>query len=196
VKKKEKKLLEFAYCRARDKPSDINMHVPRLRQFAEQCEHVTEFGVRHGVSTTALLAGAVSGKLQRLVSYDHKLWGRENDLRDLAPDVFKFVKKSTLEINIAPTDMLFIDSRHTYSQLSYELLRGYDKVRRWIALHDTRLFGHRDESMVKGPGLLLAVREFLAANMDWFVAEHYEYNNGFTVLSRNSKDRPSIIMEI
>jgi len=196
VKKKEKRKLEFAYCRARDEPSDINMHVPRLRQLAEQCEHVTEFGVRYGVSTAALLAGCVNGKLRRLVSYDHQAWGSEVKLEALAPDVFTFVKRSTLKTQIGPTDMLFIDTRHTYAQLTHELAACHRHVNRWIALHDTRLFANRDESMKKGPGLLRAVREFLEANGKWFVAEHYEYNNGFTVLSRNSKDKPSIFMEI
>ncbi len=36
-------------------PSDINEHLPVLKKYAEQCDHVTEMGVRYIVSTFALV---------------------------------------------------------------------------------------------------------------------------------------------
>ena len=38
-------------------PSDINEHLPTLKKYAEECEHITEMGVRWVVSTYALLMG-------------------------------------------------------------------------------------------------------------------------------------------
>ena len=39
-------------CRER---SDINEHLPTLYEYACKCKHITEMGVRTGVSTTAFL---------------------------------------------------------------------------------------------------------------------------------------------
>ena len=55
-------------------PSDIFEHLPTLRRYAGQCEHVTELGVRTVVSTWALLAGLqeceVEGGVKALLSVD------------------------------------------------------------------------------------------------------------------------------
>ena len=53
------------YERARSTPSDINEHCETLRRLASECEHATEFGMRHGVSTVALLAGSLDGGSRR-----------------------------------------------------------------------------------------------------------------------------------
>ena len=49
-------LLEFSYNFACTNRSDINEHIPVLTEYANSCEHVTEFGTRTGVSTWAWLA--------------------------------------------------------------------------------------------------------------------------------------------
>ena len=49
--------LEIKYNELCVTPSDINEHLPTLKVYAEQCEHVTEMGVRGIVSTYALLMG-------------------------------------------------------------------------------------------------------------------------------------------
>lgn len=54
---------------------------------------------------------------------------------------FCFIQASTLDIEIDETDLLFIDTQHTYAQLIAELRKHHSKVRRWIALHDTMIFG-------------------------------------------------------
>jgi hypothetical protein len=46
-------LIEIKYRNACDEVSDINEHIPVLKRYADMCEHVTEFGVRSGVSTWA-----------------------------------------------------------------------------------------------------------------------------------------------
>jgi len=46
--------------------SSINEHLPTLRSYAKKVSHVTEFGVRAGISTIGLLSGAP----KKMISYD------------------------------------------------------------------------------------------------------------------------------
>jgi hypothetical protein len=161
--------------------SDINEHLPVLKSYAEQCEHVTEFGVRDIVSTWGLLAG----KPKKLISYDIKLPGGDvYAVRAVASAVgvkWEFVLGSTLEVEIVETDLLFIDSLHTYEQLKAELERHSEKVKKWIILHDTVAYGTVGENGDKG--LWPAVEEFVVAGK-WRVLERRTNNNGLTVLER------------
>lgn len=175
-------VLADLFAMARDTPSDINEHCRTLRELAEQCEHVTEFGMRGGVSTVALLAGSITGKLKRLVSYDTVPTHAAKQLRAVAPDVFRFVHASSLTATIEETDLLFIDTLHTEAQLLGELTRHHTRVRRWIAMHDTVLYGENGED--GGPGLLPALVKFLESNPDWITWKHYPNNNGLTVLAK------------
>jgi hypothetical protein len=46
-------------------PSDINEHIPALVEYASECEHITEMGVRAITSTWAFLGAAPN----KLISY-------------------------------------------------------------------------------------------------------------------------------
>lgn len=112
---------------------------------------VIEFGMRHGVSTVALL----SGQPKRMVSYDlnHDPVAEIRKSKQGATD-FSFVQGDSLSIHIDRCDPLFIDTRHTADQLTNEFQRHAASVRRWIALHDSQIFGEHLED--GGPGLLPA----------------------------------------
>ena len=58
--------LENNYTIRCEQPSDINEHLPTLKKYAEECEHITEMGVRWVVSTFAFMAGLP----KKLISYD------------------------------------------------------------------------------------------------------------------------------
>ena len=166
--------LEHEYRLAAEIPSDFVVHVPMLRALASVCDHVTEMGVRTGVSTRALLAENCI-----LRSYDIDINDYVEHLfqraRALGKDV-QYIKGNTLGIDIEPTDMLFIDTEHTYQQLSQELRLHAHKVRKFLAFHDT------DKPF--GGELLPAIMEFLASNKDWAVRTHNIHCHGFTVLER------------
>lgn len=169
------------YQRACDATSDINQHLPYLRELAMQCEHVTEMGVRHGASTRAWLSTPVV-----LRSYD--IWIDPNVMKlfDLAQYIGKDVvltQADVLQIHIDPTDLLFIDTQHQYHQLRAELARHADRSRRYIVLHDTATFGHHDD-IGSGPGLQPAIQEFLRGNPLWSISYSTDLNNGLTVLRR------------
>lgn len=116
-------------------PTDMKHHLPTLRWIGSQCDHVTEFGLRSGTSTKAFMLGFP----QKIVSYDidesidqaqnHK-WAKVCDVN------WEPVFKSTLEVDIAPTEALLVDTDHNYDQVKAELIRHKDKVSKFIAFHD------------------------------------------------------------
>lgn len=173
--------IEQAYQHHRSRPSDIWEHLPVLNKLADGCDHVTEFGVRWGASTSAFMASRA-----RLVSYDIVFYPEAQALFELAVREGKearFINASTLEIDdIEPTDMLFIDTLHTRDQLAHELRTFAHRASRYIAMHDTTLFGEHGED--GGPGLWEAVEGFLRDNGEWKLMERYNNNNGLTILER------------
>lgn len=182
---KKAKQLATLYDKAVTEPSDINEHCPKLRELASQCDRVTEFGMRHGVSTVAILAG----QPKRFVTYDQNsdpIFERLHNVQ--GKTLFQFQAADILQIDIDETDMLFIDTRHTRDQLTAELARHAGKVSRWIVLHDTQIFGETGED--GGPGLLVGLREFMTAHPEWSVVYHTQANHGLTVISRNHRDKP------
>src|SRR2546427_1752414 len=112
--------------------SDINDALPTLRRYASQCRHVTEFGVRTAVSTTALLAA----QPDRLVCYDLELNRQFTDdlMRVKGRTNLTFVQGDTRTVEIEPCDFLFIDTCHSFKQLSIELARHSGNVTRFLAL--------------------------------------------------------------
>lgn len=187
-------MLENIYNNLVETPSDINEHLPTLKKYTEECNHVTEMGVRWVVSTYAFLMG----KPKTLVSIDIQSPADAGidmvKIEEMARNIgceFTFKLGNTLEINIEQTDLLFIDTWHAYIQLKNELERYHNKVNKYIILHDTTLFESIDEanhynSNLKGDkeGLWSAVEEFLQIHKEWELHERYTNNNGLTILKR------------
>lgn len=152
--------------------SDIYMHLPTLRSYADQCDSVVEFGVRGCVSTFALLAS----NAKKVTSYD---------IFDVAVPVvekFTFICANDLEVEIEQTDFLFIDSLHTYNQLKQELELHHSKVNKFIGFHDTGIFKVNGED--GGIGLMPAINEFLMENFDWEICYKTDVNNGLTIIEK------------
>lgn len=177
-----------AFVEAEKTPSDINEHMEVLRRLAADCEHVTEFGMRGGVSTLALLAG----QPETLISWDIDpravVSQRCADLlAHSGRTTFQPRVGDTLKITIEPTDMLFIDTLHTARQLKLELERHADpvenKVRKYLAFHDTATFGMKGEDGSE-PGLRAAIRYFQRCHAFplWELIEDRYNNNGLVVL--------------
>jgi len=180
-------LLEQHYQAACDRPSDINEHLPLLREYASKCEHVTEMGMRGADgSTIALLAAqpktfiawdlnpfsVVSQPVANLISMTH---GSRTS--------FEPRTGNTLEINIEKTEMLFIDTLHTAKQLYAELQRHGGNVSKYIAFHDTATFGRTGEDG-KAPGLLSAIRQWQMEDAFplWKLVQDKQNNNGLLIL--------------
>lgn len=179
-------------------PSDINEHLKVMYTYAIQCDHITELGVRFGTSTWAFLAALP----KTLRSYDiNPAFFKDKEkayrLAKLAGVDYTFTGADVLTIDLEETDLLFIDTLHTYSQLSKELERHSEKVRKFIVMHDTNTFGNKDEVVYKHAsdiarnhpsgkvGLMTAVTDFLKDNQQWKVVKFLTNNNGLTILGRN-----------
>lgn len=174
--------IEELFRQAVEQPSDICGHLGRMRSLGEQCRRITEFGVRTGVSTAAWIAA----RPKTVVCYDIQRCAEVDVLEKAAAAAgvkFSFHKQDVLDVTIESTDLLFIDTLHTYDQLRQELALHADRVRRYIVLHDTESFAESGE--VPGTkGLRPAIAEFLADHPEWTVLERWTHNNGLTVLAR------------
>jgi hypothetical protein len=178
-------------------PSDINEHIPTILKYGQECDHITEMGVRWVVSTWAWLACAP----KKLISYDlynPSHWGAditpvEETAKAYGLD-FEFREQDVLKLDMEETDLLFIDTWHAYDQLKAELELHANKVRKYICFHDTTSFEFHDEPLhhenswgkeTSGKGIWPAVEEFLQENQDtWVLKERFTNNNGFTIIER------------
>lgn len=172
------------YKWAKETASDINQHVSTLARYGNGMKHITEFGVRAGVSTSAWLYVRPS----HLVCYDIADCGDWPEIEHIAREqgiVLKFVKANTRDVVIEPTDLLFIDTTHNAETLRDELFHNEASIRKFIILHDTETFGTSGE--MGGEGLSVAISQFLAKYPGWVCEEHRRNNNGLTVLARGAR---------
>jgi len=84
--------LQQIYERLCTTSSDINEHLPTLKKYAEECETVTEMGVRVIVSTYALMMG----KPKKLISIDIK----HPDVITNTIGVLDYAKQMAIDNNI------------------------------------------------------------------------------------------------
>lgn len=179
-------------------PSDINEHLPTLRDYASLCNSVVECGVREVVSSYAFADGLRGRPLTLIDIYRSK----NIDAFLIEYPNAKFVLGSDLECPLIQTDMLFIDTWHVYGHLKRELARWHPHVKKYIAMHDTEVDGVHGETIRNNwnaerqsaetgipvdeikRGLRPAIEEFLAGYPEWKLKAHYTNNNGLTILER------------
>ena len=178
--------LETRYNHKSETKSDINEHLPTLKRYADECDHIIEMGVRDAVSTYAF----IMGKPKRLISYD--IVPLENyginvgELKEVAllnGVDFEFRLENTLKIQIEETDLLFLDTDHTYKQVKSELDLHGNKSKKYIIFHDTTTFEFRG---MNGDtiGIWPAIEEFILENPHWVIHKRFTNNNGLTILMR------------
>lgn len=195
--------LEAIYRAACARPSDINQHLPVLRDYASRCEHVTEFGLRWASGSTVAFLAAQPAEL---ISWDidpKAVTGHNVGALVQVAGRTKFQPRcgDSLKVTIEETDLLFIDSLHTWRQLRAELLRHAQthpggtpdsaeprkpRVKKWIAFHDTITYGFAGEDKSQ-PGLRAAIHDFQKNNFPlWRVVHDSHENNGLTILQHAS----------
>jgi hypothetical protein len=185
-------------------PSDINEHIPTIIRYGQECNHITEMGVRGIISTWAWLAAAP----KKLIAYDIEnpiKWGGEiQDVYDTAKAYnldFTFIESDVLKLEIEETDLLFLDTLHIHNQLKSELKLHSSKVKKYICFHDTTSYETRNELPIEHhpdyrdilghdydrnkQGLWSVVEDFLEENKSvWKLKERFTNNNGFTIIER------------
>lgn len=185
--------------------SDINEHLPTLKRYTEECEHITECGVRGCSSSYAFAEGLRGRPSTKLIQYDI----------EYNPKMSKFIEEcknenidavlhmeSDLTCKREQTDLLFIDTWHIYGQLKREFEYWHSYVNKYIIMHDTTVdewlgetirgnqdavaqskqFGYPIEEIKRG--LWPAIQEFLDAHPEWILHKRYTNNNGLTILAR------------
>ena len=169
-------------------PSDINEHLPVLNKYASECTHVTNMGTSIGNSAFAFLYGLSNSNShkKKLICYD--IVDCENIclLQRCSTGVgveLQFIKKDVRKVQIEETDLLFIDTLHTYDQLKIELELHAGKAKKYIIFHDIVSFGINGE-IAGTKGLMPAIYEFLDNDKCYRIKDKYENNNGLLVLER------------
>jgi len=187
-----------------NKTSDINEHIPTIIKYGQECDHITEMGVRGIISTWAWLASSP----KKLIAYDiedpSKWESNIQDVYDTAEAYnlnFTFIKADVLNLEIEETDLLFLDTLHVHNQLKSELKLHASKARKYICFHDTTSYSNSNEVALKHQpdyssvlgddydrnkqGLWSVVEDFLEQNKDnWKLKERFTNNNGFTIIER------------
>jgi len=179
--------------------SDINEHLETLYNLAQECQNIVEMGVRWVSSTWPLLLS----KPNKMISYDIVRHPNISEVINYANEYsinYDFVEADVLKLQIEQTDLLFIDTLHTYNQLTEELQLHSSNVSKYIVLHDTEHFGRIDESIYNHAsdlvkkmnpskqGLMTAVEDFLTTDkgQSWEIYRVYKNNNGLTVLKNKN----------
>ncbi len=197
--------LRDLYIKHSQQTSDINEHLPVLENLAKQCASVTEIGIRTVVSTWSCLHGLSKSPYQTrsYVGIDLAPPPRSKlllakRLANAHGIAFHFIRANDMDIDIEPSDMLFIDSLHTYCHLTYELEKFSHYINKFIVMHDTSApWGDRDDTEYHGDyseypasfdrnkrGLWPAVEDFLANHKEWKLLERRFNNHGLTILER------------
>jgi hypothetical protein len=175
--------LEEKYTELCNTPSDIYKHLPKLRECAEKCEHVTEMGFRWGCSTYALLVA----KPKKLISYDIVYDPDVENVKAMADGnglSFEFINKDVLSVEIEETDLLFIDTFHTTRQCTSELNLHSGKVKKYLIFHDVNLFWTIGEDGNPEGGLKYAIEPFMESHPEWKEVYRTQENNGLLILER------------
>lgn len=193
------KKIEIKVEQQKNTSSDINEHINTLYEYGKECSHITEMGVRWVSSTWPL----IYSNPKKMISYDIVRDNNIDEVIELATEYnidYEFIENDVLNITIEPTELLFIDTLHTYNQLSLELKRHSENVSKYIILHDTTTFGYNDEFVYNHAsdilksiisekiGLVNAVNDFLETDngKKWSIKEVFTNNNGLTILKRIS----------
>ena len=179
--------LEQEYLLRCNTSSDINEHMPVLHEYAKKCDVIAEFGVRSVVSTFAF----AFARPKKLLCVDINCYPEISPFLELCKEEnidAEFHQGHTLTYELPfDVDLLFIDTLHTYAQLSSELKRHHDRVLKYLIFHDTTIYGHSDEiqSSQSPQGLIPAIEELLKDSPQWQIDRVYENNNGLTILKRD-----------
>ena len=169
---------EYQDACARD--TDIDEHLPVLSELTSQCTHVTELGVGWAQSTRAFLRHDIE-----LHSYEFMPQPGIREFFDEAKNAGRNVTlhiDDTRKIDIAETDLLFVDSLHIYEQVQKELELHANKARKYIGFHDTTTYA--DNGEFGGKGIWPAIQEFIDSHPEWQLVERRTNNNGLTILKR------------
>lgn len=179
-------------------PRDLQIHAPKIREFAGASQHVTAV-VKRREWDVFLAAGRPDDLVVWTTEPDplHAILHATVEATETNPYAARRIKHYTVHAlkdlaavkTIDETDLLVLDSVHHADRLFVELTQFSPHVRRRIILRGTQAFGEVAEGG-HGPGLLAGLRRWMQAHPDWSVIYHSTEQYGLTVISRDSADKP------
>jgi len=202
--------LQANYETVCNKQNDLTPYAQVLHYMANNVSSVVEMGIGplvYGLNSTwALLYGlhqAPGNHNKKYVAYDYQDNPVNNHIytaKDIAKDLnidFDFIIGDTGEVVIESSDLLFIDTDHTYQHLMKELTLHSPKINKYILIHDTSgKYGHWEDwpydherrgdlrDKPEKYGLWPCCVDFLKDNKEWKLLTRYEQNNGLTILEK------------
>jgi hypothetical protein len=180
-------------CLRRDTP--ITAHLPRLQALANGLDLAVEFGVQRGASSSSLLMGA-----KHVISYDIVETPEARTLQRLAEDRWTYRIQDSRQAAPVPCDLLFVDSLHTFAQVTDEMQLHADSVTRYLVFHDVLTFGSVGARAESGEqswtyraglsvppehlGIRPAIDGLMIRDRSWQIAASYTDSHGLLVLER------------
>jgi len=189
-----KPMIDALYDMAVATPTDINEHLPVLRELGRG-KRILELGVRTGCSSIAFLAGRPGSltsididwsQLDPQVIAGAELagvkWGRHK-LSSIDATALNGYTGYVIYAETRNYDLLFIDTLHTADQIREELRIHAPHADR-IVIHDTVANWAKGEN--GQPGIGGPILDLLEpVDSVWSVEKEYSNNNGLMVLRRD-----------
>ena len=181
--------IEEAYQGILQVERDFNQHMPKLRELADECDTIVDISIRQE-SYVALAAS----KAKTVFSYS-------NEHNKITDEIAKLRGQKRLPANpwvvedIPDCDLLFLNTRHTGDQVLRELTMLGSKVKHYIVLHNTQIFGELGEGYTPEkpiPGILPALRKYMKENPNWSIVSHDDRQYGLTVMSCQPQDKKQL----
>ena len=167
-------LTKKQFAKKKGKPPSLPGYHQQIRDIIKKSESYTEFGVYQG--HTLAVALLTNTKKIRAYDIDLSLFSDKQHLFDNHAKEnkidFKIYKRNTARGCIEETDVLNIDSLHTYTHCMKELNHHGHRVKKYIIFHDTNT-----------ESLFNAVSNFMARN-DWELVTRNTLGVGYTLIKR------------
>lgn len=173
-------------------PWDMNQHADTLKAYADKpgVRRITEFSKRP--MTTALW---LTTNPEKVTSYQLTNSG----MIDRTLEVMGYDPEFSLQLGVTSdqvpeieeTDLLLIDSTHTYETLTRELTDFAPKVTSYIILHDTAAYGYAGQDG-SNKGLLDALADYLMEHTEWTVVHDVPEQFGLVVISKRQEDKTQL----
>ena len=164
-----------ALVESKNRKFHLPMYHQQIRSIIKECDSYTEFGVFQG--HTLAVALLMNPKKVRahdidLNSFSHSRHLFDNYAKENKIDFKVHQGDTSTCLVIDETDILNIDSLHTYEHCTKELDRHSHRVKKYIIFHDTT-----------NPNLFKAINKFILLN-DWELVTRNEKGVGYTLLKR------------
>ena len=158
-----------------------------IRKYAEDCESISELGVRKAEEAVAMMAKGVD----KVTLYDLMYAGHINPImEDLEEEGINFMclPRNPIRDELDKADLFIISSIHTYNNVKMDLSEVKDKANKYIIVTGTEEFGYKNEAQQAGKkeGVVPAVEEFLQNNPKWEKIDQVPYGKGFIVMSKTN----------